>query len=105
MLRRDPASVPSEMDVNVYNVPGTLGDRYAVQAQIYSDALSALLEPGVGRSFTTWDFVDPESWLLTPSAVAQFGPSQAPLFFDDNYQPKPAYFAFLDVLKKAAGAT
>jgi endo-1,4-beta-xylanase len=95
----------SEMDVNVYKAPGTLADKYAAQAQIYADALSALIESGVGKSFTTWDFVDPESWLLTPSAVAQFGPAQAPLLFDNNYQPKPAYFPLRDALKQKAGVT
>ncbi|MDA8201858.1 MAG: endo-1,4-beta-xylanase [Chloroflexi bacterium] len=93
----------TEMDVNVYPVPGTLADKYAVQAQIYGDALSALLESGVGRSFTPWDFVDSQSWLLKPAQVAQFGPAQAPLPFDGNYQPKPAYFALLDVLKQQVG--
>ncbi len=95
----------TEMDVNVYQVPGTLADKYAAQAQIYGDALSALLESGVGRSFTTWGFVDSQSWLLQPAAVAQFGPAQAPLLFDDNYAPKPAYFALLDVLKQKAGVS
>ncbi len=95
----------TEMDVNVYQVPGTLADKYAAQAQIYADALSALLESGVGRSFTTWDFVDSQSWLLRPDIVAQFGPARAPLLFDDDYAPKPAYFAVLDVLKQKVGVS
>lgn len=93
----------NEMDVNVYGVPGTLADKYAVQAQVFRDALEALLESGVGTGFTTWDFVDPESWLFLPDVVKERGPAQAPLLFDDNYQPKPAYFALLDVLKQRAG--
>jgi endo-1,4-beta-xylanase len=93
----------NEMDVNVYGVPGTLVDKYAVQAQVYRDALEALVESGVGTSFTTWGLVDPDSWLLTPEIVKEQGPAQAPLLFDGGYQPKPAYFALLDVLKQRAG--
>jgi endo-1,4-beta-xylanase len=92
----------TEMDVNVYPVPGTLADKYAAQARIYGDALSALVESGVGRSFTTWGFVDSQSWLFMPSVEAMYGRAQAPLLFDDNYQPKPAYFAVLDALKAAS---
>jgi endo-1,4-beta-xylanase len=92
----------TEMDVNVYPVPGTLADKYAAQAQIYGDARTALVESGVGQTFTTWDFVDSQSWLLRPAVVAQFGPAQAPLLLDENYQPKPTYFALLDVLKQWA---
>jgi endo-1,4-beta-xylanase len=93
----------TEMDVNVYRVPGTLADKYAVQAQVYRDALEALAESGVGTSFTTWGLVDPDSWLLTPEIVKEQGPAEAPLLFDGDYQPKPAYFALLGVLKQRAG--
>ena len=95
----------NEMDVNIYGVPGTQDQKYAVQAQVYRDALEALLESGVGTSFTTWGLDDPDSWLLRPQWVSAFGPAEAPLLFDGDYQPKPAYFALLDVLDKRTSIT
>jgi len=93
----------NEMDVNVYPIAGSRDQKLAAQAQVYRDALEALLESGVGDSFTTWGFFDPESWLLRPEQINSFGPAEAPVLFDDDYAPKPAYFALLDVLKKQAG--
>ena len=75
------------------------------RGRILGDLEAALLESGVGTSFTTWGLDDPDSWLLRPQWVSAFGPAEAPLLFDGDYQPKPAYFALLDVLDKRTSIT
>jgi endo-1,4-beta-xylanase len=43
---------------------------------------------------TTWGITDDHSWI--PSFFSGYG---AALPFDENYRPKPAYFAAIDALK------
>ena len=46
---------------------------------------------------TTWGAADAHSWI--PSFFPGYG---AALLFDDDYKPKPAFFAALRALEKAA---
>lgn len=56
------------------------------------EAMKTLVSEGVHvGGFTVWGVVDKNSWLHS-----QTGKYQSPLLFDDNYQAKPAYWAFVD---------
>jgi GH35 family endo-1,4-beta-xylanase len=93
----------TEMDVNLTFVPNdypTIEDRWAYQAEIYRDMVDACLESGACDSFATWGISDSMSWLTTscPGCWNPSEPYSFPLMFDDNFLPKPAYFAVKDVL-------
>jgi len=83
----------TEIDVDISGLPGTREEGYAMQARIYGDMLSACLESGVCQSFSLWGIGDKYSWLRRASPIAD------PTPFDDNLNPKPAYFALLDALR------
>jgi endo-1,4-beta-xylanase len=87
-----------ELDVNLYGVSGTPQEKLALQAKIYKDVLEACLESGNCESYTMWGFTDRSSWVLRP--VYPFGGGEAPLIFDETFNPKPAYFAIRDVLSQ-----
>jgi endo-1,4-beta-xylanase len=89
----------TELDVNLFGLQGSKEDKWNRQAEIYRAVTEAALESGVCRSITTWGLSDKYSWLLAPEF--QFlGGGEAPLLFDDDYNPKPAYFAVRDVLSR-----
>lgn len=64
------------------------------------DAVKSLREEGVNiTNITVWGVVDKNSWLQTFHSVggaADGAQKQCPLLFDDDYQVKPAYWAFAD---------
>lgn len=79
----------TEFDVDVSGLRGTTDQKYAVQAQIYKDILSACLQSGVCKSFSTFEFSDDRTWYATRLHKA----NTDPLPFDKNFRPKPAYEA------------
>jgi endo-1,4-beta-xylanase len=94
----------TEMDVNLGKT-GTKWDKYTqnpderflFQGQVYRDVLKTYLEANVGNVFVFWDLTDDSSWfnwLGIPDADATM--------FDRNHNPKPAYFALLQVLYEMA---
>jgi len=82
----------TEIDVNLHGIPGTQQERYALQARIYGDMLSACLESGVCKSFSIWGFGDKYHYL-----ERYYTDADATLF-DDNLQPKPAYYTLMGIL-------
>ena len=86
--------VVTEFDVNMTRVGGTQTDREALQAAVYRDMLEACLESGVCRSFTVWGIGDKYSWLETYQSL----PNADATMYDDQLEPKPAYFAVYDAL-------
>ena len=91
----------TEMDVRCSNCSA---DRLNLQAKVYGDMLQACLDnkkptnangKGGCLSFETWGFTDKHTWI---------GTQDAPLLYDENYAPKPAYNEVLAVLQAAAGA-
>ncbi len=88
----------TELDVNVADVPGSREQRWAYQAEVYRDMLEACLESDICDGFSTFGFTDAVSWYGDCSTCFNI-PEADPLLFDDNYQPKPAYFALRDVLR------
>jgi endo-1,4-beta-xylanase len=83
----------TEIDVDLGNLVVRREERYAIQAQVYGDMLSACLESGVCKSFSFWGLGDKFSWLMRYSSLADPAP------FDSDLNPKPAYFTLLEALR------
>ena len=92
----------TEFDVNLRNVRGTQDERYAFQANVYREMLEACLESGMCKSFTIFGISDKLSVWETEKSIDGYSPNADPLPFDDNFKPKPAYFAMLEVLQRFA---
>jgi endo-1,4-beta-xylanase len=82
----------TEMDVALYGV--TDEEHLAEQAQVYRDVIGVCLEEEACTALLTWGFTDAHSWLRSNND------REAPLLFDANYQPKPAYFTFVEMLEE-----
>jgi GH35 family endo-1,4-beta-xylanase len=79
----------TELDVDISKLPGTMDERLARQAEIYSTVVRACLESGrICNDLNLWGVNDKETWM-----------GEAALLFNYN-QPKPAYYAVLDVLRQ-----
>jgi endo-1,4-beta-xylanase len=84
----------TEMDVAIQGLGGTLEERLQKQAGIFADVLRTALCCPQFKAFILWGFSDRHSW------IPQFtGSEDAPLIFDEFYQPKPAYEAIYKVLE------
>ncbi|MHB8574516.1 MAG: endo-1,4-beta-xylanase [Dehalococcoidia bacterium] len=95
----------NETTVNVYtadpfwtnrktSIP--VADPLAAQAQVYADTLRAYLD--VGAEFGIGGLSDATGWLANVGH-----PETRAMIFDEQFQPKPAYYALVDVLRQAAG--
>ncbi|MEI6228848.1 MAG: endo-1,4-beta-xylanase [Candidatus Saccharibacteria bacterium] len=85
----------TEFDVNMSGATGGLKHRGQLQAQIYSDMLGACLDVGssICPNFGFLGLTDRQSW------YNGLGIHDAdPLMFNDNYTPKPAFYAVRDIL-------
>lgn len=71
------------------------------QAGDYYRVMDTCLNSDYCTAFIVWGVTDSFSWLRDASWVEN--PNVKPLLFDENYQPKPAYFALLDLLARRAG--
>jgi endo-1,4-beta-xylanase len=71
------------------------------QAGDYYEVLQTCLKSKFCNGFTTWGVSDKNSWYRMPEFSNN--PLNAPLMFDDNFEPKPAYYAVLDLLSRRAG--
>jgi endo-1,4-beta-xylanase len=79
----------TEMDVKLIG-SAPKAQRLKAQAQVYRKVLEVCLKQPACKVFTLWGFTDAHSWLS----------ASEPLIFDDLYQPKPAYQALVEALKK-----
>lgn len=82
----------TEMDVRIQE-PAT-SDDLAQQAKVYADVLHVCVSAPNCSAFVMWGLTDAHSWI----SYTYPGLDSA-LIFDKAYQPKPAYYAILDVLK------
>jgi len=84
----------SEMDVRITEkeLAGTLTERLERQRRIYHDIIAACVKEQGFMAVTFWGFTDAHSWI-----DEEFG-ADDPLLFDENYQPKPAYWGVMDAL-------
>lgn len=95
----------TEFSVNLRNVPGSQEERFAIQANLYKEMLEAAIESGVCSTFVVFQLVDKFStWENMPS-LPFYSREADPCPFDDNLQPKPAYYAMHDVLSEYPSAT
>lgn len=85
----------TEMDVKIQNGTGTTAERLADQAKIYREMLQVCLEAKNCKAFVTWGFTDAYSWI--PSFTKH---PDAALIFDQQYQPKPAFYTLIEALRE-----
>lgn len=91
----------TEFDVNISEIKGTQKERFNVQANIYKDMIEAAFESGVCKDFIIFGIVDKLSiWESSMIYGGNNYKSSDPTPFDDNFQPKPAYYSILDALSK-----
>lgn len=84
----------TELDVRIPQ-PATERD-IAKQADIYQDMMEVCLTAPNCNTFVMWGFTDQHSWI--PRAFGKKWGSA--LLFDENYNPKPAYYSVLEALKR-----
>lgn len=72
----------TELDVHTLDV--------TQQTQIYGDVMAEALAAGI-KDINFWGFTDKHAYTWLPGAK--------PLMFDENYNPKPAYFATQNALQ------
>lgn len=85
----------TEFDVNMHDLDKSREEEDKIQAGIYGDLLGACIEVGPENcpSFGFLGLIDRQSW------YNGLGITDAnPLLFNDDYSPKPAFFAIRDVL-------
>ena len=87
----------TEMDVAVQNDARPMSVWLIAQAVIYAAMLHACLSVRQCTAFVMWGFTDCYSWI--PQIT---GHPDAPLIFDTDYRPKPAYYALAAALKAGA---
>lgn len=87
----------TEFDVNMHDVKMIKEDEDKLQAKIYGDMLGACIEvgPTVCPNFGFLGLTDRQSWYHGIGLHDAY-----PLLFDDDYNPKPAFFEIRRVLEK-----
>jgi endo-1,4-beta-xylanase len=86
----------TEMDVALLDDPRGTDEKFQQQAHIYYNMLSACLSVPNVTAFVMWGFTDRYYWINQGTGL------DAPLIFDESYQPKPAYYALRDLLMKSS---
>jgi len=81
----------SEMDVRVSQLPAEL--KHVAQRQIYNDIIAAALSEPAFDGVWLWGFTDRHTW------VTHFYYDDEPLIFDEDYEPKEAYYGLRDALQ------
>ncbi len=76
----------TEIDVRVRDYSGSVEARLRRQADVYRTILEACQQAINCDTFITWGMSDQYTW------VRSWSPDEYPLLFDDNFEPKPAYF-------------
>lgn len=84
----------TELDVQIADGRGSREERLETQADIYKGLLDVCLSLKNCTAFITWGFTDRHSWVGNLT-----GQVEAPLLFDANYRPKPAYEALVESLE------
>lgn len=73
----------TELDVSIID-----GTNESDQATVFANVMQICLDHSACKALQVWGFTDRYSWLR----------NNAPLLFDTEYQPKPAYWSVQDVL-------
>lgn len=88
----------TEFQIIMTNVPGSQEERMARQAEFYYNVVRAILNSGNCHTiifFHQSDKVSP--WENEPD-LYEYSKKADPTLFDDDYRPKPAYYAVLSAL-------
>lgn len=94
----------SELDVVDRGAPSDIAKRDADVAAIYRHYLAVALDNPAVKTVITWGLSDRKSWVISgndPLTKRTDGLLPRPLLFDDDYRPKPAYFAVAEALHAA----
>lgn len=86
----------TEMDVKIQGDARPMQEKLKIQAGVYQNMLSVCLAEKRCTAFVMWGFTDLHSWIPTFTHHAD-----APLIFDVDYHPKPAFYALLNVLARS----
>jgi len=92
----------TEFDVNTVALNGDREERLQQEAEIYGEMMGACLESLSCKSFSTFGIDDPRSWLNDVPEINTVITKEnllMPLMFDNNLNPKPAYFSVLNSLQ------
>lgn len=107
------AAVVDEIQITELDLKASSGfdgtdmeEEYRKQAEVYKslyDAVKSLKQEGVPiTAIVFWGTDDRHSWLQSANAAGGSADGtrvQCPLLFDKDYQPKPAFWAFVDESK------
>ena len=85
----------TEMDIRTQYSSESTPEITTRFTQIYQQSMAACLRTPACRIFNTWGLTDRYTWITWWT-----GNPDSPLLFDQDYQPKPAYFALLELLKE-----
>lgn len=84
----------TELDVRLPSTKPSK-EELELQGRIYGKLIELILEFEKTRVFTVWGFTDRYSWI--PGFFKGWGSAT---MFDENYQPKPAFYNILEVLQR-----
>jgi len=94
----------SEMDVVDRGAPSDTARRDAEIGAIYRRYLDVALANPAAKTVITWGITDRDCWdrrSPNPETKREDGLPPRPLPLDDDYRPKPAYFAMADAFRAA----
>jgi len=88
----------TELDIATKHFAGDRAKVLATQADRYARVMKAFLSVPEATVLQTWGFTDRYTWLRNFLK----DPQSAPLLFDEDYRPKPAYEAVWNALQAAS---
>ncbi len=93
----------TELDVKIEE-PITQ-EKLETQAEVYAIVMEAVLKSDSSRSISVWGQSDKYSWITYnkyhwPNLPDGFLGYSAACMYDENHEPKPAYYSVLEVLRK-----
>jgi endo-1,4-beta-xylanase len=81
----------TEMDIAITQGQGDIEERLQWQADYYADVAAVCIEAPNCTALVTWGFTDRYTWLHFFRH-----PTEQPLLFDAEYEPKPSYYRLFD---------
>lgn len=88
----------TELDIRFDGEPNA--SKLGQQADEYALLLNTCLDAPSCTAFVVWGVTDKYTWLRDANLGFYNNPAVEPLLFDDDYQPKGAYFALVEALTK-----
>lgn len=90
----------TEFAVIMTNISGTNEQRWLKQADIYYGIVRAILESKVCDTIIYFNQTDTNSPWEIQKELYEYSVNADPTLFDDNFNPKPAYYAVIQALYK-----